>query len=274
MLLRRFIPIFIRELSLSYFIAFHSRQIFTFQLCLSLRSFIFQLICLHTLISAIFHVCYTPNYYPLNDSNKWKERRTALSWAITQCVMVIRYRHSGTSSRSNLQESRIQRIPTTRCVTAQKSTVLVHFAAEARNHGSERPSCCLTTSVSDRTEWFWQDILLCCVLSCKYVLLCLREISAIYFSCFIVFARYLLLCNMKWNWYTGQRVKQLLLLYHRNLCSSSFTNTSNYGACVKGGIFTHGYVDAVKSLCVPLLVCLLFASRLKESIFSVYCQRW
>jgi hypothetical protein len=67
-------------------------------------------------------------------------------------------------------------------------------------------------------------------------------------------------------------VTQALLLYHRILCISSFTNASKHVVCVKEDIFMNGYADAVKSLCVPVLVCLLFASRLKENIYSVYCQ--
>ena len=47
---------------------------------------------------------------------------------------------------------------------------------------------------------------------------------------------------------------QALFLYHQILCSYSFTNASNYGVCVKEYVIMNGYVDAVQSLCVPVLV--------------------
>jgi len=64
--------------------------------------------------------------------------RTALFWAITQCVVVIPSRRFGTTYRSHLQGSRIgwvvpkrrDGITTTRCIIAQKSAVLIYFAAE------------------------------------------------------------------------------------------------------------------------------------------------
>jgi len=186
--------------------------------------------------------------------------------------VVITYRRFGTTYRSHLKGSRIQRIPTTRCITVQKSAVLVHFAAEARNQ-TERPSCWLT-SLPDRCKWFWQDILVCRLLSCKYVLLCLWEMSAICSSRFNVFARYLRLCNMNWNWCTGQWVTQALLLYHRILCSSSLTNASKCGVCVKEDRIMNAYVEMQYGHYVCCTSCLLFTSRLKENIFSAYCQRW
>ena len=65
--------------------------------------------------------------------------RTALFWVVTQRVEAISYRRFGTTYRPHLGledgtdfvPKRRQAITITRCVTTQKSAVLIHFAAEA-----------------------------------------------------------------------------------------------------------------------------------------------
>jgi len=54
--------------------------------------------------------------------------RTELSWAIKQRVVVIPYRHFGTNYRP---PKFLYEFTITRRVTARKSAILVHFAAEA-----------------------------------------------------------------------------------------------------------------------------------------------
>jgi hypothetical protein len=62
-----------------------------------------------------------------------------LFWAVTQLVVVIRYRRFGTTctilkdqdGTIGCPENSV-RINTTSCVIAQKSSVLIYFAAEAR----------------------------------------------------------------------------------------------------------------------------------------------
>jgi len=61
--------------------------------------------------------------------------RTALVWVMTQLLVEIPYRRFGTAYLSLLQGSRIQEVITcTRCVLAQKSTVLICCVVEALNH--------------------------------------------------------------------------------------------------------------------------------------------
>jgi len=59
--------------------------------------------------------------------------QTALFWVITQRVVVISYRHFGTNYWSHLQgvPKHWYGITTARCVTTQKSAVLIYFGAEA-----------------------------------------------------------------------------------------------------------------------------------------------
>jgi hypothetical protein len=80
------------------------------------------------------------------DDKIYSIMRNVLFGVITQRVVVISYRCFGTNYRSHLQGSRIQNkdrqvVPkrlleftTIRCVTTQKSAVLIYFSAEAGNH--------------------------------------------------------------------------------------------------------------------------------------------
>ena len=69
---------------------------------------------------------------PLTEYWRTDFMRTALFCVTAQRVVVIIYRRFGTTCRSHLQGSRIQK-STTRCIITQHSAILSSFTAEARN---------------------------------------------------------------------------------------------------------------------------------------------